>query len=227
VLTLSMIYKGLKNLHLNLPLTQALLLAGVVGVAAGFAGKLLLVRKLVDVGEGSKEDEIAAVERQLRSLQVVTACYVAFAHGSNDAANAIGPLAAVLTSAGNDFLRNFGDPTTVLLALGGFGIVLGLATYGYKVIYTIGSKITEVTPSRGFVMEFSTASVVLLGSKLGLPVSTTHIIIGAVVGVGFARGMSALNTRMVGQIIWSWVVTLPSAGLLAALFFYALRTVFL
>jgi len=227
VLTLSMIYKGLKNLHLNLPLNQALLLAAVIGAVAGFAGKLLLARKLVDVGEGSREDEISAVERQFRSLQIVTACYVAFAHGSNDAANAIGPMAAVLTSAGSDFLRNFGDPTTVLLALGGLGIVLGLATYGYKVIYTIGSKITEVTPSRGFVMEFSTASVVLLGSKLGLPVSTTHIIIGAVVGVGFARGMSALNTRMVGQIIWSWVITLPSAGLLAALFFYALRTVFL
>jgi PiT family inorganic phosphate transporter len=227
VLTLSMIYKGLKNLHLNLPLGEALLLAGLVGVVAAAAGWFFLSRNFRYSCDGTWEAESAAVERQFRSLQVVTACYVAFAHGSNDAANAVGPMAAVLSSAGTEFLRNFGDPTTVLLALGGIGIVLGLATYGYKVIYTIGSKITEVTPSRGFAMEFSTASVVLLGSKLGLPVSTTHIIIGAVIGVGMARGMSALNTGVVKQIVWSWVMTVPTAGVLSAVFFYILRPIFL
>jgi PiT family inorganic phosphate transporter len=226
VLTLSMIYKGLKNLHLDLPLGEALALAGSIGILTGLAGWLFLVRWSGQPDATTWEAETAAVERQFRSLQVITACYVAFAHGSNDAANAVGPMAAMLTSSGNDLLRHFGDPATVLMALGGIGIVVGLATYGYKVIYTIGSKITEVTPSRGFVMEFSTASVVLLGSKLGLPVSTTHVIIGAVVGVGMARGMSALNTRMIGQIVSSWIVTLPAAGVLAALFYVGLQPIF-
>jgi phosphate/sulfate permease len=109
-----------------------------------------------------------------------------------------------------------------VMALGGFGIVLGLATYGYRVIHTIGSKITEVTPSRGFVMEFETATKVLLGSKLGLPVSTTHILIGAVIGVGMARGMAALNMSMVKQIASSWVITVPVSAVLAAIVFRVL-----
>lgn len=214
VLTLSMTYKGLKNLSLSLPIGQALGCSLLVGLVAYLVGVVLFRRWEMPLG--SFETEVRVVERQFRYLQIVTACYVAFAHGSNDAANAVGPMAAVLNSAQNLPLAAKVEIPAWVMALGGFGIVLGLATYGYKVIYTIGSKITELTPSRGFAMEFATASIVLLGSKLGLPVSTTHILIGAVIGVGVARGMAALNTRVIIQIVWSWIITVPVAALLSA-----------
>jgi len=216
VLTLSMIYKGLKNLRLDLPASQAFAYSVLVGVVAALGTVPLLRRRVA--ADAPYDVQIQAVERQFRYLQVVTACYVAFAHGSNDAANAVGPMAAVL-NVGRGPLGERVDVPAWVMAFGGVGIVLGLATYGYKVIYTIGSKITEVTPSRGFAMEFATASVVLFGSKLGLPVSTTHILIGAVVGVGFARGMAAINTRMIAQIVWSWLVTLPVCATLAAILY--------
>lgn len=214
VLVLSMIYKGLKNLHLDLPLWQALggaLLSGLVAylIAWAFVRRQRLIL-------GSLDAELQSIERQFRFLQVITACYVAFAHGSNDAANAIGPMAAMLRSAGRSAIAAEVEVPLWLMALGGAGIVLGLATYGYKVIHTIGSRITEVTPSRGFIMEFATATTVLLGSKLGLPVSTTHIIIGAVIGVGVGRGMAALDLRVVKEILWSWVITVPASAVLCA-----------
>lgn len=225
VLTLSMVYKGLANLHLDLPIGHALALAGCVGLLSAVSARVVLGRRQ-DHG-ADRDTQSRNVERQFRPLLVITACYVSFAHGSNDVANAVGPMAAVVVSSKAGFLSYFHDPATILMALGGVGIVVGLATYGYKVIETIGKKITEVTPSRGFVIQFSTASITLLGSKLGLPVSTTHIIIGAVVGVGFARGLSAVNTGMVRQIVWSWLITFPAAGLLCVVFFHLLRPLFL
>ena len=225
LLTLSMVYKGLANLHLDLPIGQALALAGCVGLLSAMGARVVLGRRQ-DHG-ADRDTQSRNVERQFRPLLVITACYVSFAHGSNDVANAVGPMAAVVVSSKAGFLSCFHDPATILMALGGVGIVVGLATYGYKVIETIGRKITEVTPSRGFVIRFSTASITLLGSKLGLPVSTTHIIIGAVVGVGFARGLSAVNTGMVRQIVWSWLITFPAAGLLCVVFFHVFRPLFL
>ncbi len=220
VLTLSMIYKGLQNLNLDLPFFSALLYAILVGIVAYGLGALIL--SLRPIARGTIESERAAIEGQFRYLQIITACYVAFAHGSNDAANAVGPMAAVLTSHQTIAVSDVVEIPVWVMALGGFGIVLGLATYGYRVIHTIGSKITEVTPSRGFVMEFATATTVLLGSKLGLPVSTTHILIGAVIGVGMARGMAALNMSMVKQIASSWVITVPVSAVLAAIVFRVL-----
>jgi PiT family inorganic phosphate transporter len=220
VLVLSMVYKGLKNLNLDLPLWQALLAAAGVSSVAWAAAFFTGRNRSVPLE--SNEAEIASVEKQFAYLQIVTACYVAFAHGSNDAANAVGPMAAAMSAAGSAAVGSQVEVPPYLLALGGFGIVLGLATWGYRVIYTIGNKITELTPSRGFAMEFSTATTVLLGSKLGLPVSTTHILIGSVVGVGIARGIGALNVRMVRIIFLSWIGTVPASAVFSASVYYLL-----
>jgi PiT family inorganic phosphate transporter len=146
---------------------------------------------------------------------VLTACFVAFAHGSNDVANAVGPMAAVFGATSGELGSNVAVPYRVLL-IGAVGIVIGLATYGYKIMATIGKKITELTPSRGFAAEFGAATTIVLASKLGLPVSTTHTLVGAVIGVGFARGIGAINTRVVTGIIASWFITVPFTALLAA-----------
>lgn len=158
--------------------------------------------------------EYQVVEKMFSYLQIVSACFVAFAHGANDVANAIGPVASAV-----DIIRNpgnFNATTPIplwLLALGGLGIVIGLATWGWRVIETIGKKITELTPTRGFSAEFGAALTILIASKCGLPVSTTHCIVGAVLGIGLAKGISALNLRMIKDIILSWVITIPSSAL--------------
>jgi phosphate/sulfate permease len=169
------------------------------------------------------------VEGVFGVLQIVTAAFVAFAHGANDVANAVGPLAAVVGIAQVGFQS---VPTEIpvpiwILALGGVGIVVGLATWGYKVIVTIGKHITELTPTRGFSAEFGAAGTVLLASRLGLPISTTHTLVGSVIGVGFAQGIGALNLRTVRNIINSWVATLPAAAALSGLLYWILKTVLL
>ncbi len=167
------------------------------------------------------------VERLFVYLQILSACFVAFAHGANDVANAIGPVAAVL-----DIIKNgsISDTTYIpswLLVFGGAGIVLGLATWGWRVIETIGKKITELTPTRGFSAEFGAAVTILFASKLGLPVSTTHCLVGAVLGVGLARGFRALNLNVLRDIALSWIVTLPASAIISILSFYALKAIFL
>ena len=162
------------------------------------------------------------VEKSFILLQIMSACLVAFAHGANDVANAIGPMNAILTSL-------FGGTSLIpswLLAFGGAGIVLGLATWGWRVIETIGEKITELTPTRGFAAEFGAATTILLASKLGLPVSTTHALVGAVFGVGMARGLQALNLKTLKEIVASWIVTLPLCALLSMGVYLLLRYLF-
>ena len=147
-------------------------------------------------------------------LQILSACFVAFAHGANDVANAIGPVAAVLDIIKNGVISDTAVIPPYLLIFGGLGIVIGLATWGWRVIETIGKKITELTPTRGFSAEFGAATTILIASKMGLPVSTTHCLVGAVLGVGLARGIKAINLNMVRDIILSWIVTIPaSAGM--------------
>ena len=154
------------------------------------------------------------VETIFAMLQILTACFVAFAHGSNDVANAIGPVSAIIDVARNPLsLAGSTSISIPLLLFGGFGIIVGLATYGYKVIETIGNNITQLTPSRGFAAEFAAASTILVASKLGMPISTTHAIVGAVLGVGLAKGLSAINLKLIREIFLSWVITLPSAAL--------------
>ncbi len=167
--------------------------------------------------------EFNYIEKMFAWLQIVSACMMAFAHGANDVANAIGPLSAALhvLSTGNVSL----EPTVSgsILALGGFGIVLGLATWGWRVIETIGKKLTELTPTRGFSAEFGAAATILVASRLGMPISTTHTLVGAVLGIGLARGIEAINLGMTRDIVLSWLLTLPAGALMASGIFYLLR----
>ncbi len=167
------------------------------------------------------------VEKMFGFLQIFTACFVAFAHGANDVANAIGPVAAVVDVIKNGTLAASCAVPSWLLAFGGAGIVLGLATWGWRVIQTIGKKITELTPTRGFCAEYGAATTILFASKLGLPISTTHCLVGAVLGVGLARGMRALNLNTLKEIALSWVVTIPASAIVSILFFYILKACFL
>lgn len=183
--------------------------------------------------EGRREVAHKRVEKVFRYLQVITACFVAFAHGSNDVANSIGPLAAIVGLFNMDTFEFVGEVhekvpvLTWVLLLGAVGIVIGLASYGWKVIETVGTKITEITPSRGFAAEFGAASTILLGSQLGVPLSTTHTIVGAVIGVGFARGVNALNLKVIWSIIQSWVYTIPFTAILTVVLFFFFKAVFI
>lgn len=163
----------------------------------------------------------ASVEALFARLQILSACFIAFAHGANDVANAIGPIAAILHA-----LPGSTPSSSWLLALGGIGIVVGLATWGWRVIQTVGKKITELTPTRGFCAEFGAAATILFASKCGLPISTTHCLVGAVLGVGLARGMRALNLHMLKEIMLSWVITIPASMAMSVLGFYILKALF-
>jgi PiT family inorganic phosphate transporter len=165
-----------------------------------------------------KTDDPYNIEKKFVGLQILTACYIAFAHGSNDVANAVGPLYAGLHALE---LAGLTIPLWVML-VGGFGMILGLATWGYRVIETIGTKITELTPTRGFSAEFATASVVVLHSFSSLPISTTHTLVGSVIGVGLAGGLAAVDLSVIWKIVVSWIVTVPVAALTSALVFTAL-----
>jgi PiT family inorganic phosphate transporter len=169
-----------------------------------------------------RASDMPAVEKKFLFLQIITGCYIAFAHGSNDVANAVGPLSAALNVLG---VTGTGAPIWVLV-MGGLGMVIGMATWGYKVVETIGSKITELTPTRGFSAQFATASVVLLHSYSSLPISTTHTLVGSVIGVGLAGGLAAVDLGVIWRIISSWIATVPIAALTSAIIFVGLEVIF-
>lgn len=225
MLTLVTIMKGLKHVGLDLSMTDSVMIAVVFGVLTTVLGKYLVARVKIDP-EADRDFHYANVEKIFGALMVLTACAMAFAHGSNDVANAIGPLAAInsIVQSG-ELSQNSALPIWILL-VGGVGIVLGLAMYGRKVIETVGSKITELTPSRGFCCTIAAASTVVLASGMGLPISTTHTMVGAVLGVGMARGISSLNMVVVRGIFMSWIITLPIGGVLAIIFFFILKGIF-
>ena len=179
----------------------------------------------VKVPEQMQYSEFMVVEKIFIYLQIIIACFMAFAHGSNDVANAIGPLSAIVNVLKGHPIGGESVPAWLLL-LGGVGIVVGLATWGWRVIETVGKKITELTPSRGFSAGFGAATTIVLASKLGLPISTTHVLVGAVLGVGFARGIGAINLDTIRDIVISWIVTVPAGAVLSVVFFYALRAIF-
>lgn len=223
ILSMLTLTKGLKHVGLHLTAAEGWLYSAAVGVVAAVVGGILLSRVKRDPSL-EKEFRYANVERVFAVLMIFTACAMAFAHGSNDVANAVGPLAAIVSvvQSGGVIEEKSAMASWVLL-LGAVGIVAGLATYGYKVIGTIGKKITELTPSRGFAAEMGTAATVVLASGAGLPISTTHTLVGAVMGVGLARGIAAINLRVLGQIFASWVITIPAGAVLAIIFFYLLK----
>lgn len=171
---------------------------------------------------GPKGTQLEIVYGVFGYMQILSACFMSFAHGGNDVSNAIGPLAAALS-----ILHGGASGTEIVipmdvLAWGGFGIVAGLMMWGYRVIATIGKKITELTPTRGFAAEFAAASVVLVASKLGLPISATHTLVGAVMGVGFARGLNSVRAETVREIVVSWAVTIPVGAIFAVLYTWIL-----
>lgn len=225
LIVLLTLFKGLKHLDLELGGFQSVAIAIVVGLLIAAVGRAFLMRIEIDP-EADRDFHYASVEKVFAPLCVFTACSMAFAHGSNDVANGIGPLAAVVSIVNTGEVTQASELPLWILLLGGGGIVLGLATMGYRVMKTIGKRITELTPSRGFCAELAAAGTVVAASRFGLPVSTTHIIVGAVLGVGMARGIAAIDMRVVVGIASSWIVTLPIGGGLAALFFYCFRAIF-
>jgi len=226
IISLVTMFKGLKHLNLELSVSMSFVAATVIGLGIAVVGWALIRRVQVDP-MADRDFHFASVEKVFTPMMLFTACAMAFAHGSNDVANGIGPMAAVVSivRSGGEVAQKSELPLWILL-VGGAGIVVGLATMGYRVMKTIGTRITELTPSRGFCATLAAAATVVLASRTGLPVSTTHIAVGAVVGVGLARGVGAIDLRVIGGIIVSWLVTLPVGGVLAALFFFTLKGMF-
>lgn len=225
VITMSVIYKGLKNLNFDLGLKTSLLLSLILGALGGLISHIFMRRYANHSNE--REDRYKKLERFFIYLQIMTASSVAFAHGANDVANAVGPLVTIVDIYNNVSLGGETYIPLWVLALGGLGIVIGISTWGYKVIYTIGKRITEITPTRGFAAELATAFVVLVFSKLGMPISTSHVIVGSVIGVGFARGLATVDYRVIKNIVYSWIITLPVAMGFSAGIFLLLKFIFI
>jgi PiT family inorganic phosphate transporter len=219
------LWKGLKNLRLDFDLPEAAGLAILVGAVGAMVGVAFL-RRVRPTPDPSGRSRFYGVERMFAVLQILTACAIAFAHGSNDVANAIGPLAAVVHTVQSGAVTGTAPLALWMLLVGGAGILLGLATYGYRVMETVGKRITELTPSRGFAAQLAAATTIVIASRSAIPVSTTHILVGCVLGVGLARGIGALDLRVVGRILVSWVVTLPAGAALSVIFFYFFKGLF-
>ena len=286
MLSLTMAFKGLKNLKLDLSLPAAFAVASCAGLVAALISVWLISKIKSEEGHDESEErltdpnvvkslekatkhlekvhatapghmkadisdtldevrrlrwesqrrydfhtnskEYQQVEKLFIYLQILSACFVAFAHGANDVANAIGPMSAVLSvaMAGGDSIAAKAPVPLWVLALGGIGIVVGLATWGWRVMETIGRKITHLTPTRGFSAEFGAATTIVIATKLGLPISTTHTLVGAVLGVGLARGIGAVNMGTIRDVVVSWVITIPAGAVLAIFFFYVLQMFF-
>ena len=283
IMTLVMVFKGLKNLHLDLSLSSALLVSSGVGLIGALLSYVLLrnyksddkeeeqqqarelyvaralqrstkhllraqraadsdTRDTIDsileltqattdtsskrANLGSSRPEFRRTERIFIYLQILTACFIAFAHGANDVANAIGPLSAAVQTPQDGLVAAKATVPLWALLLGGTGIVIGLATYGWKVMETIGKKITDLTPSRGFCAQFGAATTIVIASKMALPISTTHTLVGAVLGVGLARGIGAINLATVRDIVISWVITIPAGAFLAIVIYLTLGLFF-
>ncbi len=218
------IVKGLKHVGLDISLTNSYMLAVGIAVAIAIVGAIAIQRIKPD-RKAEKKAHFHTVERVFAVLMVVTACSMAFAHGSNDVANAIGPLAAVISVARSGIVGAQSSLPIWVLMLGGTGIVVGLATFGKHVIATVGRKITQLTPSRGFAAELAAATTIVIASGTGIPVSTTHTLVGAVLGVGLARGIEAIDLRVVARIFVSWVVTIPAGAFLSIIFFLIFKSI--
>ena len=226
IVSLVTIFKGLKHVGVSFDTFTSYSLSIGVGLLVAIIGTFLIRNIHLDPDE-NKDFYYASMERVFGVLMIITAAAMAFAHGSNDVANAIGPLAAIYSVVESGGL--IGAKSTLpiwILLVGGAGIVIGLITYGHKVIATIGTGITQLTPSRGFAATLAAAATVVIASGTGIPVSTTQVLVGAVLGVGLARGMAALDTQVINKIFLSWVITLPAGALMSILFFFALKGAF-
>jgi len=225
IIALVTLFKGLKHVGLHLSTAENYIIAALVGLVVMVIG-IIFIRRLRFDPAADADFHFANVEKVFGVLMIFTACAMAFAHGSNDVANAVGPLAAVVGIAQTGAVAAKSVMPSWILLLGGAGIVIGLVTYGHKVIATVGTGITELTPSRGFAATLGAAITVVVASGTGLPISTTHTLVGAVLGVGLARGIAALNMNVVRAIFLSWIVTLPAGAILAIIFFFMLKGIF-
>lgn len=227
VLSLVTIKKGLKHIGLDIGSFEGYMYAIAVAVGVAVIGKFFISRLKFKESKNRRANYIN-VEKVFAVLMVITACGMAFAHGSNDVANAIGPLAAVVSIVGsNGEIASKSALAWWILPLGGIGIVAGLALFGHRVIATIGKGITHLTPSRGFAAELAAACTVVVASGTGLPISTTQTLVGAVLGVGMARGIAAINLGVVRNIVVSWVVTLPVGAGLSIMFYWMIKGAFM
>ncbi|MCG5514622.1 MULTISPECIES: inorganic phosphate transporter [unclassified Ectothiorhodospira] len=217
--------KGLKHMGLEFSMLESYVLAAAIGLLVTALG-VVAIRRLHFEKVSDREFHFTNVEKVFGVLMVVTACAMAFAHGSNDVANAVGPLAAVVSVSQSGEVNAHTPMPMWILLLGGAGIVLGLVTYGHKVIATVGRNITQLTPSRGFAATLAAAMTVVLASGTGLPISTTHTLVGAILGVGLARGIAAINLDVVRTVFMSWIITLPAGALLSIIFFLIIRASF-
>lgn len=198
---------AVKTFGRHLAVYEALIISAIVGSSIGLLGKGLIVRGI------ERGEDYEGVENIFRNLQVITSCFVAFSHGANDVANAIGPLLLIVenTIPRGSFPWFLGG--NYLLLMGGVGIAVGISTWGYKVIKTVGFKVTKLTNTRGFSVDFGAATTILAASKLGMPISTSHTVVGAVFGVGLARGLEAIDLSVIKRIVISWIITVPIAAI--------------
>ncbi len=226
MISLVTMFKGLKHIGLDLSKPECYAISIIIGILCAIIGSYL-IRRLSFSPQTKFSYQFHDVELVFGVLMIFTACTMAFAHGSNDVANAVGPVAAIVSVVSHSGEISQESAMSIwILLLGAVGIVIGLVTYGHKVIATVGSGITDLTPSRGFCCNLAASTTVVLASGTGLPISTTHTLVGAVLGVGFARGISALNLRVIGSIFMSWMITLPAGAILAIIFFFILKTIF-
>ncbi|MGQ0286731.1 inorganic phosphate transporter [Pasteurellaceae bacterium 22721_9_1] len=225
ILIIVTVSKGLKHVGLNLSKGETVLISlALSSISVVISYFYFRSRNFI---KKARKGVFGGVERVFSILMLMTACAMAFAHGSNDVANAIGPLAAVVSiiESGGDIMAK--NPLAWwILPLGAAGIAAGLIIMGYKVMATIGTGITDLTPSRGFAAQFATATTVVVASGTGLPISTTQTLVGAVLGIGLARGIAALNLTVIRNIIASWIVTLPAGAFFAIIIYYALNAIF-
>ncbi len=220
VAVFSVFYEGLKTIGLRLTLTGTLLLSFSFAASAFVVAKAFLILKARDPGSWLSKQDPGHVDKLFGYLQVITACYVAFAHGSNDVANAVGPFASIHWILTTRSVTTQVETQWWMLAIGGIAIGGGLFFFGINVMETIGKRITEVTKVRGFCAEFGAATTILACSRLGLPVSTTHVLVGAVIGVGFMRGMGALDLRVILNVISSWFLTIPFTTIVSLILYW-------
>jgi PiT family inorganic phosphate transporter len=217
----SLFLKTSLSKNYNISDIESLIIAGIISIIVGFIG-IFLLRKIDD----TKTEDYSTVEGIFRKLQIITSCYVAFAHGANDVANAIGPVASIVPLAQGLDIGGTVEVPISLLALGGLGIGIGCMTWGRRVMRTVGGRITSLTNTRGFSVDFGAATTVLIASKLGMPISTSHTVVGAVIGVGLARGLEAVDLSVIKKIIVSWLLTLPVAAGTSIAIFLLLSSIF-
>jgi len=211
----------LKNIHFQISFLASSLIALAFSAFLG-----LYIGWRIHIQIKKKKSEYDIIDKAFRNLQVVSASFVAFAYGANDVGNGVGPLVAIVKITGKNYNPSDNHIPFWIILLGAVGIVTGLAVFGARVLETVGKKITEITPLRGFSAEFSAATTVLLASRMGMPISTTHTLVGAVIGVGLARGMEALDLGLVRKIIYSWLLTIPASVVFSAIIYYLLIKIF-